>query len=333
MLRYFVYFCFMISEIRYAVEAYGQQDAVLWDDFVSRSRNATFLLQRAYMDYHSDRFVDRSLLIYAVDDKQRKLVALFAACECAGGEISAHGGLTYGGLILPFSGGDGVAVVEIMSKIVTYYRLCGYKSIRYKAIPHIYHRYPCEEDVYALFRLGAHFVESNLSSAIDLTDSLRFNENSRRNVRRAADAGVKIERSADFSEFWQLLETLLAERYSTRPVHSLDEISLLASRFPDNIELLVARNEEGRVIAGSVLYKTETCLHAQYIAASPEGKRCGALPLLFNHAITERSGGVRYFDFGISNEDHGRYLNAGLLRQKNAMGGRGITYNIYELPL
>ena len=33
-----------------------------WDDFVSNSKNATFLLKRGYMDYHSDRFPDHSLI-------------------------------------------------------------------------------------------------------------------------------------------------------------------------------------------------------------------------------------------------------------------------------
>ena len=41
----------------------------------------------------------------------------------------------------------------------------------------------------------------------------------------------------------------------------------------------------------------------------------------------------RYFDFGISNEDHGRYLNEGLVRQKSRLGGRGIVYNTFEICL
>ncbi len=35
-----------------------------WDAFVQASKNGTFLLQRNFMDYHSDRFFDCSLLIY-----------------------------------------------------------------------------------------------------------------------------------------------------------------------------------------------------------------------------------------------------------------------------
>lgn len=333
MLRFFVYFCFMISENTYSVEAYTPQFAAQWDDFVADSRNATFLLSRAYMDYHADRFEDCSLMIFSLTGNRRRLVAQFAACKGENEVVSAHAGLTYGGLILPFSGVDGAAVVEIMKKILAHYRAEGYKKLCYKAIPHIYHRYPCEEDIYALFRCGARLVECNLSSCIEMYDPIGFNENSRRNVRKAVGAGVVIEKSDDYSGYWQLLETLLAERYSTRPVHSIAEIITLAKSFRENISLFVARNTEGAVIAGTVIYRTTTCMHAQYIAASPEGKGCGALSLLFHKLITEEAHDVSYFDFGTSNEDHGRYLNAGLLRQKNGMGGRGVTYNIYEIDL
>ncbi len=333
MLRFFVYFCSMIRENVYSIEVYMPRNAEQWDEFVKVSRNATFLLQRAYMDYHADRFADYSLMIYSGADSKRRLIALFAACVDDERTISAHGGLTYGGLILPFNGVDGVSVVEIMSEILSYYRNAGYNKLRYKSIPHIYHVYPCEEDIYALFRCGARLTECNLSSVIDLRHPLDFNVNSRRNMRRAEMSGVKVEKSDDYPGFWQILETLLAERYSTRPVHTLAEISLLVSNFPENIELFVARNADGTIIAGTVVYRTATCMHAQYIAASPEGKACGALNLLFRHLISEESQGVRYFDFGTSNEDHGRYLNAGLLRQKNGMGGRGVAYNIYEVDL
>ena len=46
------------------VSLYRPMLAQVWDDFVRRSKNATFLHLRNYMDYHRDRFVDHSLLFY-----------------------------------------------------------------------------------------------------------------------------------------------------------------------------------------------------------------------------------------------------------------------------
>jgi hypothetical protein len=43
--------------------------------------------------------------------------------------------------------------------------------------------------------------------------------------------------------------------------------------------------------------------------------------------------GVRFFDFGISNEDAGRYLNATLVAQKEGFGGRGVAYRIFRWNL
>ena len=45
---------------------YDASMARTWDEFVSNSRNGTFLHYRGYMDYHSDRFEDCSLV--AIND-------------------------------------------------------------------------------------------------------------------------------------------------------------------------------------------------------------------------------------------------------------------------
>ena len=125
---------------------------------------------------------------------------------------------------------------------------------------------------------------------------------------------------------------MLREQHNTTPVHSLEEIKLLHSRFPNNIKLYVATHN-GEVVAGTVMFFTHTVAHAQYIAASPLGKELKALPLVFDHIINHECGDCHWFDFGTSNEDGGMYLNEGLITQKCGMGGRGIAYNIYELNI
>ena len=139
--------------------------------------------------------------------------------------------------------------------------------------------------------------------------------------------------SEDWEGYWQLLSSLLDSRYGTRPVHTLEEMRLLQGRFPDNIRLYTA-TLDGELMAGVVMYLSQPVAHCQYIGASPQGKDIKALTLLFDHLISEHQRlGYRYFDFGISNEDHGRYLNEGLVRQKSRLGGRGIVYNTFEVFL
>jgi len=38
-----------------------------------------------------------------------------------------------------------------------------------------------------------------------------------------------------------------------------------------------------------------------------------------------------YFDFGISNEQQGRFLNRGLIEQKEGFGGRAVVHDFYRL--
>lgn len=299
-----------------------------WDDFVRASRNGTFLHQRGYMDYHSDRFDDCSL-VASIDGK---LCALLPAC-IEGDTLWSHRGLTYGGWIVPLKHFDVTVMMAVMDAAALWMKDNGIKRFVYKAIPHIYHRYPCEEDLYALFRHGASLTETNISTTIDLTCPLPLDRGNKSGANAARKAGIRVGESSDWEGYWQLLSSLLDERYDTRPVHSIEEISLLQGRFPNNIRLYTATLGT-ELLAGVVLYLSKPVAHCQYIGATPQGKESKALTLLFEHLINEYQRlGFRYFDFGISNEDHGRYLNEGLVRQKSRLGGRGIAYNFFELSL
>ena len=302
--------------------------AARWDEFARASRNATFLHQRGYMDYHSDRFNDCSLIAV----REGKWCALLPACV-DGDTLYSHRGLTYGGWLLPLKHYDAALMVEVMDAAVEWMHAHGLKHLVYKAVPHIYHRYPCEEDLYALFRHHAALAEVNVSTTIDLTCPLPLDRGNKSGANAARKAGITVGVSDDWQGYWQLLSSLLDERYGTRPVHTLDEMLLLRDSFPGNIVLHTA-TLDGALLAGVVMYLSQPVAHCQYIGASPHGKDSKALTLLFGQLINEyQQLGYRYFDFGISNEDHGRYLNEGLVRQKSRLGGRGIVYNTYQLDL
>ena len=49
----------MFEIIRYTPDKANE-----WNKFIAKSKNGTFLFDRNYMDYHSDRFHDYSLLFY-----------------------------------------------------------------------------------------------------------------------------------------------------------------------------------------------------------------------------------------------------------------------------
>ena len=45
----------------YKVFKYTAENKIEWDHFIATAKNATFLFQRDFMDYHQDRFEDFSL--------------------------------------------------------------------------------------------------------------------------------------------------------------------------------------------------------------------------------------------------------------------------------
>lgn len=296
-----------------------------WNTFVAGCKNSTFLHNRDYMDYHSDRFKDCSLVAYA----KGKIIAVLPANR-VDNTLYSHQGLTYGGWLIPTKHFTIIDMLELFDEMKHFLSSIGIKELIYKAIPHIYHSYPAEEENYAIYKHNGKLLETNVSTTIPLTHPFHFNNNYKNLANFAEKSGVEIVESHDYEDFWDILGALLQEKYEVSPVHSIEEIKLLQSRFPKNIRLFTAI-KDNTILAGSVIFDTGIVAHAQYIASTPEGREIGALPLLFKSLINKEFKNNQYFDFGISNEEHGNYLNYGLVMQKCRMGGRTIVHNIYKL--
>jgi len=106
----------------------------------------------------------------------------------------------------------------------------------------------------------------------------------------------------------------------------------LAGRFPQNIRLYGAYRDK-QLCAGVLVYESANVAHAQYIAGTDEAKREGAMECIFDELIERRYATVRYFDWGISTEQAGQWLNAGLVQNKESYGGRGVVYDLYQWDL
>ncbi len=310
----------MFDIIRYSPERKSE-----WDGFVAQSKNGTFLFFRDYMDYHSDRFADHSLMFYAGG----RLYALLPA-NIKDGVLHSHQGLTYGGLVMR-EDAAAAAVVTLFSELNAYLKAEGVSRVAYKSIPWIYHLQPSGEDLYALFKVcRARISARDISSTIILGDRIKWHRDRRYGVNKARRSGVSVHRSDDLRAFWRVLDLNLGNKYGVKPVHTVEEMELLKSRFPDNIILYVAE-KDGEVLGGTVLYVTGQVVHAQYISASPEGKRLRVIDAIYDVILNNDYAGFRhYFDFGKSTEDCGAILNENLIYQKEGFGGRGVCYDTYE---
>ena len=309
------------------IRRYRREDKELWNSFVSKARNATFLFDRNYMDYHADRFDDNSFMFY----HKGKLKAVLPA-NVAGDTLYSHQGLTYGGLLL-----DKTAtvedVLECFDSLNSWLRENGISKVVYKALPWIYQQYPSEEDLYALtWKCKAQLISRDISSSIVIDNKLKFAESRKSGIRKALSLNIEVGESNDVDGFWHVLEDNLGNRYNAKPVHTASEMKLLMSRFPNNIRLYVAKMN-GEIVGGTLIYVTPQVVHTQYISASVEGKKHGALDLLFDYIINKVYANCRYFDFGKSTEQGGAYLNEPLIFQKEGFGGRGVCYDWYQWEL
>lgn len=310
----------------YAAEPYGPQLLDEWDAFVRASRNGTFLFERGYMDYHADRFEDASLIFR---DPQGEVVALLPASR-AQDCVSSHGGLTYGGLVLADAAGTR-DVLDLLETCVDYYSQLGVTALTYRCVPRIYHRLASEEDQYALFRLGATLTRRDVSSTVQPAVRPAPRARRTRGERKARSLGVLVQESTDFASFWPVLHEALAG-HGVQPVHTLEEMTLLAGRFPRAIRLFTAL-ADGETVAGVVIYETPLVAHAQYIGSSQRGRETAALDLLFEELISGVYRDKRYFDFGISTERDGAELNAGLVDFKEGFGATATVHDFYRVDV
>ena len=308
------------------IKVYSPDLKGIWNDFVSGSKNGVFLFNRDYMDYHSDRFQDNSLLFF----RDSCLVALLPA-NIENETLYSHAGLTFGGVISGYDMSTSL-MLDIFSSLIYYCRSQGIKEVMYKAIPHIYHSIPADEDLYALFCLAARLLARNVTSSIYRPFQSSIRERRLRAIKRAEKNNLIVKRSYDFKTYMQIVEDVLKERHGVKPVHTPDEIELLAHRFPDNIKLFSSfRNEE--MLAGVLIYESKNVAHSQYSVNSNVGLHAGALDLTLKYLINDFYKAIKYFDFGISTDQGGQSLNVGLLYYKESFGAAAVMHDIYKFTV
>ncbi len=314
-----------VKRIMLTIKRYKPEDKAQWNGFIQQSKNGTFLFDRGYMDYHQQRFDDHSLMIY----QKNTLVAVLPANQ-VNDDIHSHQGLSYGGVITDH-GMKATRMLALFEGIVSYLQRQGIKTIHYKAMPAIYHQLPADEDLYALYRMGAQLYRRDLSCVIKPQREVAGSTNFKRNCKKAVKAQIQVRYSENLEIYHRLLTEVL-KRHDTVPVHSVGELIRLKANFPDNIQLIGAFDGE-RLLAGSLLFKTKTVVHTQYLANSEQGKACGALDQVIFSLIATCAEDNRCLSFGVSTENNGHGLNEGLMRQKEGFGGRSLVHDFYRLTI
>ncbi len=294
-----------------------------WDAVIDSSRNGHFLFRRDYVGYHADRFPDAS---YLFREEGRSIGAITGHFLSDGGWATHHG-LTFGGLVVA----KDVRAAQVRGMLNALHEQLvsrGVNRVRYRPMPWFHQTSPTQEDAYFLFRLGARIVYRTLCTVVRPQDA-KFSELRRRSAKKAEKAGLYVQRSNDWEGYWQVLSGRLLARYGARPVHSLEEIKLLAGRFPEHIQLWAAF-EGNQMRGGIVSYKTPNVFHMQYSGADERGQEVGAIDLVLREVLAGPACASHWFSFGTSCEQDGQWLNDTLVSFKEGFGGHGAVHEEYE---
>ena len=312
----------MLSVHKYSSDLYTE-----WNLFLEKSKNSSFLFNRNFMEYHSGRFRDFSLV---VKDEENKIVAVLPANITNENVVISHQGLTYGGLAVG-KNEKLLTIVSYFREILNYLHENGIYSLVYKEIPAIYNEMVSGEMQYVFYLIGAQLIRCDTCTVIRNPFKQPYQRRRQVSIRKAKSLGVEIVNDNNFDGFWEviLMPRLFGKHFVT-PAHSLEEIKLLHSRFPDKIKQFNTYYK-GEIMAGTTIFEMPNLVRAQYASGSNEGRNNGSLDLLFDTLITDVYKDKEYFDFGNSNEKDGLILNRGLLEWKEGLGGRNYAQFFYKM--
>ncbi|KAF2516512.1 GNAT family N-acetyltransferase [Flavobacterium foetidum] len=313
---------------KYTIKKYDQKDYAIWNDFVAKAKNASFLFYRDFMEYHQDRFRDFSLMVFEAE----KLKAILPA-NITLDAVHSHQGLTYGGLVF-LEKLKAFKIEIILDEILIFLKENNIKTFYYKPIPVFYLSNGNNAADFFLFKRNAVLERKEMNLALNLQASLQISKSKMKHFRRIEKLDLIIIEETDFFPFWEkILEPRLAQKFNVKPVHTKEEITLLKSRFPQNIRQFSVYRE-GQIIAGITIFETENVVKSQYGATSKKGEEVRALDFLFIHLIFKfQREGKHFFDMGIVNEDDEKGFNPGLLQQKEELGCTAYNQDFYKLIL
>ena len=308
------------------ITQYTEKDKDVWNSFLNESKNPLFMFNRNYMEYHSDRFEDNSLLFY---DENKELIALLPLSK-NNTVLYSHGGLTFGGFITT-NNMKQHRMLELFENLKTYMQTNSFTKIVYKVIPHIYHLQAAEEDIYALKNNNAIIEKIEAATVINLEDRLKMPKGRKAQISRAKREGVEIIESSNYKDFIALENAVLNKHHNATAVHTGEELEYLHSCFPENIKLFTGIYN-GEIIAGAVIYIYKNVIHTQYLAANEKAREIGALDYVIS-TLLDLYKEKKWFDFGKSTEGDGSILNKGLISQKEGFGGRTFVYQTWSMSI
>lgn len=314
----------------------------IWDEFVEKSINGTFLQSRRFLNYHPvGKFIDYSIMIY---DEKNKLCAIIPACDVReeGKRILySHKGSTFGGIVIDKRYYKAKYLLEMVKELKVFIKSEGFNEIYLKATSEIFSSVKIDLMQYAFYYNG--FQEyKELSTYINYgyyKENIlsNFSQGKKTHIRNCEKQSLIIRtlKKEDIPEFYQVLCHNL-EKFHAKPVHIVEEfIDFLDNRLTNECEFFGCFMNNEMIAAAMMFYfhKTKTA-HTQHLIALSDYNKLSPLSYMYYSMIKiMKERGFDKISFGIATENLGRVINMGLISSKEEYGSQHCNNMIYHICL
>lgn len=306
------------------IRRYGSEDRVAWDAFVYEAKNGHFMLTRGYMDHHGDTFLDASMMFY----RKNRLIAVMPA-HVDDGVLWSHRGLSFAGVISHRRMRTSW-MLDLFERLRARLVEDGLQALMYKTVPWPYQDYPAEEDLYALYLMGATCEDMKVTYALRPSHFAGVHETARNLRNRAVRAGVTVRLTNELATFFEIHRQMHEERHMAEPLHSYEELAELTERFPEHI-LLYGAFEEETMIGGLMVFVDRTTVRMQKMGLTSRGRELYVQSLLVDALMREADFQDRWIDFGTSMDPSTGGLQHPVAFFKETLGGAAIVTRTFRL--
>jgi hypothetical protein len=316
-----------------------------WDELIfDPMSNGEFVNSMQYLSYHPEgRFTDASVAIVDADTNTVKSV-FPAASDRSRHSVVSHPGTTFAGMIYNLRNLSIEELENHIDLLISHYREQGFLKLEMRLPSIAYHNQPEAKLIFLLLQKKFQIKGSHLINAIKLEkihneeDLIKQYLIKRRNrIKKTLNLQtLKFEKWEKIEpSVWDHLSDHLIQKFGTGPTHSLDEINILCSKFPEQIVPYgVTEKETNQYGALGLIFKYKQVFHTQYLDTNFELSTPYPNFFLIHHLIlTAVEEGYSVFSFGASTEKWGSVLNKGLFRYKDEFGGGSILLTRLVLDL
>lgn len=317
------------------ITEYAPEFESAWDAAVATASNGTVLHSRRFLNYHGDRFADRSLLLRDAAGDQVRAVFPAAVHPRDSTIVASHPGSTFGGLLT--SRIDVLEYDGMFAQVCDTYRTQGFAFLHVKTTPSFIGNPASEIPTHHGMR-HAKVLRADLWNAVELDRDFKFSSTRRSDVKAARRKGLVVRGAVgthDWQAFHDLLATNLRDRHGTTPVHNPGELRDLDRRLGAASNLTLCESASGDLLAGIwLLDYGHRVLHTQYICSNAAGRAVHAVDLVLSDAIAAaQASDYRIFSLGTNTMPDGWTVNSDLMRYKLRFGAGAFLHPTFEYRL